>query len=297
MIKLLLATLTLCLLGACTSTSIAPSKITPSTTKMPLSASQIIERAGKEEWRLVDSENIIKVFLPTGAVYIELNPLLAPKHVKQIKLLAREGFYKNTNVYRFVEGFVAQGGDNSGKKEIKTASEILPAEFYLTTSTPLFVTELEGDGYAPVTGFINGFAVAQNEARTQTWQVHCSGVFAMARDSNVDSANTEFFITLGQNSRYLDKNITVFGKVLEGMEHVNRLAREPSEGMLFNPITDIRVLADITNDSSEFKVMKTNSISFKQLIKARKNRTESWFVQSYNYVDVCAMPIPSKRTN
>jgi len=262
---------------------------------LAVSASDVLKNAKADEWQTVSTQNILKITLPTGSAYIELNPLLAPKHTAHIKQLAREGFYKNTSVYRFVEGFVAQGGDSSGNKKIQTANKTVPAEFYLETIQPLKITALKGDGYAPVTGFLNGFAVAQNQIHTQTWQVHCNGVFAMARGNDTDSASTEFFVTIGQSPRYLDKNITVFGRVLEGMEHFNRLQRIPTDGIAFNPITNVQVLADVKNDKSAFKVMKTDSVSFTQLINARKNRTEPWFVQSYNYVDVCAMPIPTKR--
>ncbi|MBQ4800670.1 peptidylprolyl isomerase [Pseudoalteromonas sp. MMG006] len=262
---------------------------------LAVSASDVLNNAKADEWQTVSTQNILKITLPTGSAYIELNPLLAPKHTAHIKQLAREGFYKNTSVYRFVEGFVAQGGDSSGNKKIQTANKTVPAEFYLETIQPLKITALKGDGYAPVTGFLNGFAVAQNQTHTQTWQVHCNGVFAMARGNDTDSASTEFFVTIGQSPRYLDKNITVFGRVLEGMEHFNRLQRIPTDGIAFNPITNVQVLADVKNDKSAFKVMKTDSVSFTQLINARKNRTEPWFVQSYNYVDVCAMPIPTKR--
>lgn len=260
-----------------------------------MSASEVVASATDNDWRVVDGQNILKITLPTGDAYIELNEQLAPKHTQNIKKLAREGFYKNTSIYRFVEGFVAQGGDSSSKKLIKTADKTVPAEFYLTTNKPLLITELNGDGYAPVTGFLNGFAVAQNSAHTQTWQVHCSGVFAMARDNDINSASTEFFVTIGQGPRYLDKNITVFGRVLEGIEHFNRLARTPIEGKAFNLITNIQVLGDVQSDKSIFKVMKTNSPVFKDLIRARKNRNEPWFVKAHNYVDVCGMPIPTKR--
>jgi len=265
------------------------------TTAIAVSASDVIKNAKAHEWQTVSTQNILEITLPTGSAYIKLNPELAPKHTAHIKELAREGFYKDTSVYRFVEGFVAQGGDSSGNKKIQTANKTVPAEFYLETTQPFKITELKGDGYAPVTGFLNGFAVAQNQTHTQTWQVHCNGVFAMARDNDINSASTEFFVTIGQGPRYLDKNITVFGRVLEGMEHFNRLQRTPTDGVAFNPITNVQVLADVKNDKSVFKVMKTDSVSFKQLIDARKNRTEPWFVQSYNYVDVCAMPIPTKR--
>ncbi|KTF17900.1 peptidylprolyl isomerase [Pseudoalteromonas sp. H105] len=261
------------------------------------SAADIIEQAQPSQWRQVDPHNVLKISLPTGEAYIELNPHLAPNHTQNIKRLARDGFYKGLNMYRFVEGFVAQGGDASGTKTTKTASKRIPAEFYLTTQTALTITELDkNDGYAPITGFLNGFAVAQNETKTQTWQVHCHGVFAMARGNETDSGGTEFYTTIGNSQRYLDRNITVFGRVLEGMEHFNRLDRRPSGNEPFNPIKDVKVLADIAKeDNSQFKVMRTDSVAFDALIGARKNRNETWFVASPNYIDVCAMPIPTKR--
>lgn len=261
------------------------------------SAADIIKTADKSQWRTVSANNILKLTLPTGAAYIELNEMLAPKHAENMKLLAREGFYKGLNVYRFVEGFVAQGGDSSETKTPKTAKTALPAEFYYQTKKPLSITQLQDpDGYAKRTGFLNGFAVAQNEAQTQTWQAHCPGIFAMARDNDINSGGTEFYVTIGNAQRYLDRNTTVFGRVLEGMEHFNLLSRTPTKGEVFNPITDMQVLADISEeDTSQFRVMKTDSSSFVKLIEARKNRMGEWFVQSANYIDVCAMPIPTER--
>ncbi|WP_213607764.1 peptidylprolyl isomerase [Pseudoalteromonas sp.] len=281
------------LLGGCAQQSAqSPAELTTG-----LTSSEIIAAAKDEQWRWVNPENILKLTLPTGAAYIELNPQLAPEHSKNIKKLARQGFYQGTHIYRFVEGFVAQGGDSTGKKLAKTKDNTVPAEFYLTTTEPLSITEMGSDGYAPVTGFLNGFAVAQNQAHTQTWQIHCHGIFAMARNNGINSASSEFFVTIGQGPRYLDKNITVFGRVLTGMAHFHQLARTPTENTEFNPITDLQVLADVTDDSSRFKVMKTDSDAFKQLIAARGNRSEEWFVHSPNYIDVCGMAVPTKQLN
>ena len=266
-------------------------------TSQKRSAGEIIKTASDSEWRTVSAQNIIKLTLPTGAAYIELNDKLAPTHANNMRQLATEGFYQGLSVYRFVEGFVAQGGDVSESKPVKNAKKALPAEFYLRTETPLKITELKGpDGYAAKTGFLNGFAVAQNQSQTETWQVHCPGVFAMARDNDINSGGTEFYVTIGNSQRYLDRNITVFGRVLEGMEHFNLLQRKATEGQTFNPITDMQLLADIKDtDNSKFRVMKTDSNAFIALIEARKNRVEAWFVESPDYINVCAMPIPTER--
>lgn len=261
--------------------------------------SEIIAKAEQLAWRKLDLENTLLIELATGTAIVELNPTLAPGHVENIKLLAREGFYDGLNMYRFVEGFVAQGGDISDKKPIKTAKKAIPAEFFLTSKVPLAITVVdEKDGYAARTGFLNGFAVAQNETATQTWQAHCPGTFAMARGDSADSGGTEFYVVLGHATRYLDRNITPFGRVIDGMEHFLQLSREAKNGVTdlsYNPIKSVRVAADVNNEKSRaISIMKTDSDAFKELIKARRNRPEAWFIETPNYTDVCAVTVPMK---
>ena len=263
------------------------------------SPSDIIAHAPDSDWRVLDLDNTLLLELPTGTVVIELNPLLAPNHVDNIKKLAREGFYQGLNMYRFVEGFVAQGGDANETKKITTAKKSINAEFYHTTTSPLSMTLVDPqDGYADKTGFLNGFAVAQNQQGTQTWQAHCVGTFAMARSNEADSGGTEFYVSLGV-LRYLDRNITAFGRVIDGMEHLQRLARKPNDdskaaARAFNPITDMQVAGDVTGLTKKYEVMKTDSASFKELIKARRNRPGAWFIETPNYTDVCAVSVPSR---
>ncbi|WP_010382779.1 peptidylprolyl isomerase [Pseudoalteromonas rubra] len=254
---------------------------------------EIIAQAGDADWRSVPLEHILKITLPTGPVYVELNPQLAPGHVENIKALAREDFYRDLTIYRFVEGFVAQGGDQSDEKRPLKGSKSIPAELFLATAEPQEITPLNLlDGYAPRTGFLNGFAVAQNDKGTRTWQTHCPGTFAMARQNSADSGGSEFYFTLTAQ-RYLDLNTTVFGRVLAGMEHVQRLHRQPEENQPFNPILGVEVLADIQRtDKQRFRVFNTQSDAFRALIAARKNRPEAWFLHQANHTDVCAVSVP-----
>ncbi|MBD1584112.1 peptidylprolyl isomerase [Pseudoalteromonas sp. S16_S37] len=256
---------------------------------------EVIAQAPEEAWRVVDNNNVIKIQLPTGATYVELNPLLAPRHVNNIKLLARDKFYDGLSFYRFEEGFVAQGGDQSGNKPIKYGKRHLKAELMLQSDSPVTITTVDtNDGYAPRTGFINGFAVGQSVDGKQTWQVHCTGAMGMSRDNELDSGGTDFYITLTPQ-RYLDKNATVFGRVLSGMEHIQRLKRQANGTAPFNPIESISVLADISKqDKQRFKVLDTAHPSFKELVASRKNRPEAWFVAKPNYADVCAIQVPVK---
>jgi peptidylprolyl isomerase len=135
---------------------------------------------------LTDKENTIYMDLDAGRVVIEMRPDLAPKHVARIKELAREGFYDGTPFHRVIEGFMAQGGDPTGTGTGGSDKPNLPAEF----------------SDAP----------------------HTRGVASMARAMPPNSANSQFFICFGDAS-FLDGQYTVWGKVSEGMEHIDALPR------------------------------------------------------------------------
>ncbi len=119
-----------------------------------------------------------------GDVVIKLRPDLAPGHVKRITELATEGFYDGVAFHRVIPGFMAQGGDPSGTGMGGSELPDLKAEF---SSAP-----------------------------------HKRGTCSMARTSNPDSANSQFFICF-DDSGFLDRQYTVWGEVESGMEHVDAL--------------------------------------------------------------------------
>ena len=257
------------------------------------SPNDIIEQSGASSWRQIDDDNTLYIQLHTGRVIVELSPEFAPNHVKNIKSLAREGFYEGLSIYRFVEGFVAQGGDQSGTKSFKKAKRELKSERFSTTEK-IFTPLGYKDGFAPQTGFVNGFAVAKND-KGESWLVHCPGAFAMARGDLVDSGGTEFYIVLGHAPRYLDRNVSVFGRVIDGMQNVQSLQRQSANEQPINIIKSVRVAADLTQDQREnWQTMKTDSADFKEIITSRAQRPEGWFVERPHHVDVCGVPVPTR---
>jgi peptidylprolyl isomerase len=151
-----------------------------------------------------DPENTLIIETSKGPVVIELRPDLAPKHVERIKTLAREGFYDGIIFHRVIDGFMAQTGCPQGRGTGGSKLPNLPAEFNA--------------------------------------EPHVRGVCSMARSSNPNSANSQFFICF-DDARFLDKQYTVWGKVIEGMENVDKLAKgEPPK----NPdkMIKVRVAAD-----------------------------------------------------
>ncbi len=135
---------------------------------------------------MADLENTLYLDLEAGRVVIELRPDLAPNHVSRIKELAREGFYDGTPFHRVIEGFMAQGGDPTGTGTGGSDKPNLVAEF----------------SDAP----------------------HVRGVASMARAMAPNSANSQFFICF-DDAGFLDGQYTVWGKVSEGMEHIDALPR------------------------------------------------------------------------
>ena len=155
----------------------------------------------------VDSENIIILELPYGIVEIELLPDVAPNHVARIKELTRQGFYDGLKFHRVIEGFMAQTGDPTGTGTSGSGQK-LKAEF----------------------------------SKTQ----HVRGAVSMARAMDPNSADSQFFIVF-EDSRFLDGQYTVFGKVTKGMEYVDQIKKgAQGSGTVTNPdkIVSMKVAAD-----------------------------------------------------
>ena len=262
---------------------------------------EIINQSPDADWRDINLANTLYITLEKGVVVVELADKFAPGHVNNTKKLVREGVFNDTSFYRVIDGFVAQGGPTelNEKNKPKTAKLTIDAEFTFDGITPGIFTPLAGyDGYAAEVGYVDGFAVGRNKDRTKNWLLHCYGAFAMGRANKANSGGTELYIVIGTAQRYLDRNTTVFGRVISGMEHVQALNR--SSGLKGerdmqgkNKIINVNVASDLKAEQLlPLQMMKTDSDSFKALIKSRKNRTGEWFLYQHDYIDVCSVAIP-----
>jgi peptidylprolyl isomerase len=252
-------------------------------------------------WRELDPADTVYLELDVGRVIVELNPRFAPATVKQFKRLVEEGFYRGLSFYRVIDGFVAQGGDESDVG-IPNTQPTLPAEFELEWNANLPWTGVEsGDLFGAATGFIDGFAAAHNGDRV--WLTHCPGVVAMARSNEPDSGSTDFYIVIGQAPRYLDRNLTIFGRVVHGMDAVQRIRRGPvdANGIIQADSDRSRILdahlgtASQDEVKSSVFVMDTASAGFESYMQARRNRTDDFFVhRPPRVLDVCQVPVGTR---
>jgi peptidylprolyl isomerase len=256
-------------------------------------------------WREVAPDNVVFMELQEGRVVIELNPLFAPKAVDQFRRLVQSRFYDGLSFYRVIDGFVAQGGDGSDLGELSEVDE-LEAEFEIDWHDELpFVLAQQPDLFAPATGFIDGFAAARDADQGKIWLAHCPGIVAMARNDDPGSSRTDFYIVIGQAPRYLDRNLTVFGRVLEGMDVVQRIRRGPADanGVIEDDLgrSRIRAMKLLSEFAKEDRlhvyVMDTSSRPFDRYLDDRRVRRQEFFHHKPPRVlDVCQVPVAARLT-
>lgn len=258
---------------------------------------EVLEATAAQDWRALDPGNTLYIELERGRVVVALSPQLAQAHVGQVKKLAREGFYDGLSFYRVIDGFVAQGGDLFEGREVEAAEKTMTREFEEPlTDGVRFAPIRERDGYADKVGFIDSLPAGYDKKSKTVWHLHCTGAFAFGRNDDLDSASTEFYVAL-QPQRYLDRNLTVFGRVIDGMQHLQMLRRvSPAaspEGDLGETILSIRVAADVPEgERSNFEILDSNSSIFADYVEARRNRSDSFFNFRHDYIDVCQLPVP-----
>jgi peptidylprolyl isomerase len=170
----------------------------------------------QNKWRARDLENYLYIDLKGGRVVIEMLPQIAPKHVERLKALARRGFYDGVVFHRVIDGFMAQTGDPTGTGMGGSNLPDLKAEF--------------------------------------SDEPHIRGAVSMARAADPNSANSQFFIVLA-DSRFLDNQYTVWGRVVQGMEFVDQIKKGSSSnnGKVTGPdkMLKVRVAADVEKEKAK----------------------------------------------
>ena len=242
-----------------------------------------------------------------GAVRMmrEQAPGFAPAHVANIRTLAREGFWNGLAIYRSQDNFVVQFGDADAEdtaraKPLGTAKTKLPAEFARTGDGVSFTRLPDVDGWAPEVGFVDGFPVGRDPKTNEVWLAHCYGALGAGRGGPPDSSNgSELYVVTGQSPRQLDRNITLVGRVVKGMELLSAIPRGP-EPMGFyekpeqrTPITAVRLASDVPeNERMPLLVLRTDSKTFAAATEARRNRRDGWYVRPAGHIDLCNVPVP-----
>ena len=265
-------------------------------------AQDVLKDSPASDWRDLDPENTLYFELPAGRVVIELAPAYAPANVDAVRKLVRDKYFDGSFVIRSQDNYVVQWARPEDDERAKAMAKVkVKPEFTRAIDAKLPFTRLAyPDTYAPEVGFSGGFPVARDPKSRKTWLVHCYGSVGVGRDDAADSGNgSELYAVIGQSPRGLDRNITLVGRVVRGIEIFSVMPRGTGNmgfyerGSEWIPIRAARIAADIpANERVNFQALRTESATFRKYVESRANRHEEWFKEPIGRVGVCNLTLP-----
>lgn len=272
------------------------------------SFSEVIAGSTEADWRPIEPENTLYLQLASGQVVIELAPQFAPNHVNNIKLLAQQGYYDGLAIVRSHDNYVVQWADPNADtalaKPLGKASAKIAAEYSVGYPDNFeFKLLPDDDGYAPEVGFSRGFAAARDLADKTTWLTHCYGAVGVSRDVEDDSGNgSSLYVVTGHAPRHLDRNITVVGRVVIGMELLSSIPRGKGPLGFYQDMTSYIPLIGVKHavvvpeaERLKLEVLRTDSKLFERAVESLRNRAGPWYKRPAGYVGLCNIPVPVRQ--
>ena len=254
------------------------------------------------DWRDLDPENTLYLELPAGRVVIELAPSYAPANVQAVRKLVRDKYFDASYVIRSQDNYVVQWARPEEDERAKAMAKVkVKPEFSRAIDAKLPFTRLAyPDTYAAEVGFSEGFPVARDPKTKKTWLVHCYGSVGVGRDDAADSGNgSELYAVIGQSPRGLDRQITLVGRVVRGIEVFSVMPRGSGNMGFYEkssewiPIRSARLAADVSEaERWNLQALRTDSRTFKAYVESRANRREEWFKEPIGRVGVCNLTLP-----
>jgi peptidylprolyl isomerase len=265
------------------------------------SPDDIIAKAPASAWATLDPASTLYMDLPKGRVVILLAPDFAPKTIANIKQLVAARYFDNSAIVRAQDNYVVQWSRDDKTEKTANAKLKGTAEFERPLS-PNLVHLSDHDTYAPVTGFDGDFT-AGSDGKSE-WLLHCYGSVGAGRDNALDSGTgVELYAVIGQAPRQLDRNITLVGRVVQGMDLLSSLPRGGSTqgaymGFYQSPaqytaIKSVRLASELPPAQRlKLEYLKPSTQSFTAYVEARRNRRNDWFVRPAAAIDACNVPLP-----
>lgn len=262
------------------------------------SYSELLAASKPGDWRPLDLENTLYMEIPQGRVVIEVSEAYAPAHAANIRALVREKYFDGLTILRSQDNYVVQWGDPDEKnpRAMKQGKNSLAPEFTRSIDPKLPFTRLpDVDGYAPEVGFSNGFPVGRNPKTNQTWLAHCYGMVGAGRDNaDTSGSGAELYVVTGHAPRHLDRNITLLGRVVQGMPLLSSLPRGTGNlGFYEKPeqritIKSVRLAADVpAAERTNLEVIRTDTPLFSSLVEALRNRGGTWYKVPAAHIELC----------
>jgi peptidylprolyl isomerase len=275
--------------------------VTPPPAPAPLrSMAEILAASPASAWRVINDQHTLYMDLPGGRVVIELLPALAPRTVANIEALVRLHFFDGLSILRVQDNYVTQWGDPDGVRKVPDNMQKLAPEFSVPLGAAAFTLLPDHDGYAPQVGFVDSFAAARDPSTGMAWLTHCYGAVGVGRDVDPASGNGgELYTVIGNAPRHLDRNVTVVGRVRQGIELLSSLPRGTADmGFYDKPaqrvtIASTRLASDVpATQRTRLEVLRSDSATFTAVVESRRNRHDEWYLRPAGYIELCNVPLP-----
>ena len=197
------------------------------------------------------------------------------------------------------------GDPNAGTRDERSqepAESSLEPEFFREPGEQQFLRLDTDDAYADEVGFVDGFPAGRDSSRGRVWLTHCYGMLGVGRANAPNSGSgAELYVVTGHAPRHLDRNVTLIGRVVSGIEYLSTLRRGTGplgfyeyagerveiESIRFGDELDASARLDI-------ELLRTDSATFRQLVEARRFRAEEWFVDGVGRIGICNVPLPAR---
>ena len=256
--------------------------------------------AAPEDWRDIPDGEIMVITLKDGRqVFVRLASAFAPGHVSNIRKLIEARWWDDSSVYRVQENWVAQWGDATEQKVVPpTIIARPPAEFEIGAFQPAQRLS-KADGYSSASGVTaDGWPIATDGKAA--WLTHCYSSVGVARDQLPDTGTgAELFTPIGQSARRLDRNYTVVGRIVEGMQIMSALPRSGAAmGVYATPgertgIASVRLASQLPEDDRpHFQYRATDNVRYAAWIKLREQPAAPTVATG---LEVCDLPVGVRR--
>ena len=251
----------------------------------------------------IPQHELVYLQLEQGMVVLKLAEQFTPVHTARFKKLVQAGFYNGLDFYRVIDQFVLQAGLMEGESHphgVTTNWPALKAEFSwkIKNSDPFTLVQ-QNDLLAKQTGFNQGFAVGRDNG--EEWLLHCPNVINMARSEDANSGTTDFALMQGQAPRHLDRNMSVFAKVIWGGQWLNLVKRGERDngGVIADKNQRSRIVrmtlgTDLPQaEQLPLQWLDTASAEFSQRIEQSRARSNAFFHHKGNgALDICYQQVP-----
>lgn len=235
-------------------------------------------------WRTVAPENLLVIDTSKGRILVELEPRMAPQSVERIRTLADRGFYDGLKFHRVIAGFMAQTGDPLATGAGGSDLPDVPGEFefrrgpdsrFVAVPMPVTGSGVFGVmGSSPIQTQPNAQMMFNNDGRVSAVGLFCTGAAGMARSGDPNSANSQFFLTMGERAT-LNGAYAVFGQVVAGQQVISALkvGPESANGAVTDPdiMTRVRTASAMPEaERPSVRVMLTSDPAYAAVIETRR---------------------------